>query len=1157
MHHIVRWFANNSTAANLLMFFLIGAGLFSLFNMKQELFPEIKPNIVSIRAVYPGATTAQVEEAVCVKIEEAIDGIEGIKRITSSSNEGLGIVTVEMFYDSDWDKIVDDVKAAVDGIVTFPSDVETPVVRQVSMTSPVLQVAISADMDPIALRRISEEIQDEVAALKNVTSTRLVQDKAFELSVEVSEQTLRSLDLTFDDVANAIRRTSINVSAGTVKTDAGEILLRSEDQAMTVEAVENIPLLTRPDGTRLYIRDIATVHDQFDENDTGIIFNDKPSLMLRVYRVGEQSVPDVAGDVHRYVENKQQELDAAYAGAVKLTIWDDWSIQLEGRKDLLLKNGITGFVLIFVVLALFLKLTLAFWVTIGVATACVGTFWLMPYNDASINMMSLFAFIVVLGIMVDDAIVVSENVYFHRFTLRKPGFKAALEGTLEVLTPVIIAVLTTIAAFLPMATMSGTSGQFARVVPQVVVLALILSLVESLLILPAHLAHLKEPKPHKSRWHPSNLWGGFQHRFDRLVQWFIDKSYRPTLNFSIRFRYFVIVACLATIPPVVSLMAAGKVGFVFFPEIEGDNIVAMLTMPAGTPAEKTEAWIEQVETIGRQVVQDASNEFGSSLFVNSMVTVGSHPVFDTMNWERGGGGATVGHKAEVNIQLIPAETREGEQYTAHHLLDEWRRRVGVIPEAVEMRYTADISGAARAIGVQLMSGDPEVLRAARDELRDHLSGTTGVMDLSDDLRDGKREYRITMLPEGYALGLTQAEIARQVRQAFYGEEAQRLQRGRDDVKVFVRYPEGERRSLGNVEDMRIRTPMGDEVPFRTVARAELETSLAAINRARRERAVEVTANVNNDLANGDVINKELRETFLPALAARHHGLRWSMEGAQADQAETMESMARGNMIAMLMIFSLLALAFRNFLHPLVVMMAIPFGLCGAILGHWFFGLAVQPTPFTILSIVGVLAMSGVVVNDSMILVDFINRTRADGVALKDAVIEAGPRRFRAILITSLTTFAGLFPMLLERSVQAQFLIPMAISLAFGVMYSTFFILVFVPALYMALEDVKKLLKRSWNWAMSRPQPVEPAWGTRRGLRPASQTGSNFAAARQRSSAPTSVFEMVLDVSEGEQASESARRRRVSGRHSATKADTPPALGPAKGAEERWTGPHSD
>jgi multidrug efflux pump subunit AcrB len=1043
---LIDWFAKNKVAANLLMLFIFVAGGLTLTGLKREVFPNVDPNLISVSVVHPGTTPEEIEEGICVKVEEAIRGLDGIQRVTSTAAEGVGRVMAELESNVDRQTVLDDVKARVDAISTFPAGAEKPVVVDVEVPLIVLSVVVSGETDPLTLKRIACEVRDELTAWPGITRVEIANAPPYEVSIEVSEDALRRHGLTFDDVSHAVRQNSVNLTGGTIKTQGGEILLRSDTQAYVGRDFEGILLLRAPDGTRITVGDVATVVDGFEDVDMSSTFDGVPALTVNVYRVGKQGAPEVAAAVRDYLDRKRDRLPEG----LLLTVWKDWSLMLDQRLNLLLENGKWGLVLIFAILALFLRFKLAFWVSLGIPTAFLGAVWLLPGIDMTINMMSLFAFIVVLGIVIDDAIVVGENIYHHS-RLGKSGLKAAMDGANEIKLPVILAVLTTIAAFLPMVTMPGTMGQFARVIPIIVICCLAFSLVESLLILPAHLRHLKPPQKERTPWPLVRLWRAFTGLFSRGLELFVEVVYRPLLGVAMRWRYLTLAIGVAVIVLTAGLVTAGYIGFSFFPPIAGDQLVASLTMPEGTSIETTRDAIARIEKGLETVRAKYERDAPGKVFKHRMVSIGTQPQVAEESWDKGGLAPSGSNLGEVFVELYPPEIR-GDIHP-EDIVRDLRNAVGRIPGVKELTFGVEIHGMGAPINVQLSGERTEELRAAARRIEEKLRGIEGTHDISIDLSDGKKEVRLFVKPEAEALGITQGELARQVRQGFYGDEAQRIQRGRDDIRIMVRYPRDERRSLADVENMRIRLPGGGQVPFATVARVDEGRSPSVIRRADGRRTVTVTSAIDEAVVKPNEIRSILEETVLKEIREAHPGMGVSFEGEQRQQAETMEGLGRGAVLGVFLIFALLALAFGSFTQPVVVLMAIPFGAVGAVLAHGALGL-----DLTLLSTIGLLAMAGVVVNDSMIMVDFVNRSRARGNSVYDAVRESGPRRFRAIILTSLTTFAGLAPLLLETSVQAQFLIPMAVSLAFGVMFSTMVTLLVVPACYMILDDLHRAIE---------------------------------------------------------------------------------------------------
>jgi len=1035
----VAWFVRNPVAANLLMVVILFTGGLTLSRLKQEVFPEFSLDMISVSVDYLGAAPEEVEEAVCVRVEEAIQGLDGIKRITSTANEGSGTVLIELQLGADAARVLDDVKTRVDAIDTFPEETEKPLIREITNRQQVIMVAVSGDVGERSIKEVAERVRDEIAALPGITQAEVSNARPYEISIEVSESELRRHGLTLGRVADAVRRSSLDLPGGSVRTDGGEILLRTKGQAYRGEEFEELVVMTRPDGTQLRLGEVARVVDAFAETDQRSRFDGHTALLIQVFRTGEQSAIDVADAVKAYVAS------ARLPQGVKATIWNDQSQVLRDRVDLLTRNGLTGFLMVVALLALFLRLRLAFWVSLGIPISFLGAMALMPWLDVSINLMSLFAFVIVLGIVVDDAIVVGENIHTHQ-DRGGDSERAAVEGAREVQIPVVFAVLTTVAAFVPMLAVPGNTGKIMRVIPLIVIPCLLISLMESLLILPSHLRHLTRRAPGEG-----GAWARFQSRLAQGMERFARETYGRWLDRALRHRYLTLALGAAALILCAGLVGGGLIRFVFLPAVEADYVSAALTMPQGSPVDVTSEAVARLERSAEQMRAELGAAEGADVVRHVYAAIGGHPFRAAQNRNSGGIGqvASAAHLGEVILELTPAEARS---VSSEQLSRRWRELTGPIPDAVELSFTASLFSAGEDVNVQLTGRDLGELRAAADALKERLSGYAGVYEITDSFREGKGEVRLDIRPEAELLGLSLSDLARQVRQAFYGEEAQRVQRGRDDVRVMVRYPEQERRSLGDLEQMRIRTPAGAEVPFSRVAEVESGRGYASIKRVDRRRAINVTADVDTGTANPGEILAALQSEVLPELIEAHPGVLYSFEGQSAEQRDTLGGLQRGFAVALLVIYALLAVPLRSYFQPLLIMTAIPFGIVGAVLGHLLMGMSL-----TVLSMFGIVALAGVVVNDSLIVVDFVNGYRASGHGALESARTAGIARFRPVILTSLTTFVGLTPLLVERSMQAQFLIPMAVSLGFGVLFATFISLLLVPAGYLVGEDLAALV----------------------------------------------------------------------------------------------------
>lgn len=1039
MNGMIEWLARNPVAANLTMVFIIVTGIASTFMVKAEVFPEIDLDRINIQVPYLGAAPEEVEEAVNVRIEEAIQGLDGIKQIQSTAAEGMGTVMVELELGANAREVLDEIKSNVDAITTFPIETEAPIIRDMNNSQAVVDIAVSGNLDTFTLKATAEQVRNDLTAIPEITQVEVISAPPYEISIEVSEVALRRHGLTFDQVANAVRRSSLDLPGGSVRADSGEILLRTVGQAYRGEEYENIVLWTRPDGSRLQLGDVATVVDGFAETDQYGRFDVQPTILVSVFRTGNQSAIEIAERVYEYVAIAQNQVPAGIA----LTVWQDSAKLLSARLSLMLRNGATGFLLVFLVLTLFLELRLAVWVSLGIPISFLGALAMMPGLDVSINVMSLFAFVVVLGIVVDDAIIVGENIYRHQEE-HGNGLRGSIKGGQEIAKPVIFAVLTTVAAFMPLMFVPGMMGKIFRVIPLIVIPCLLFSLVESLMILPAHLSHIPKPKR-------PGPWRRFQGQFANGLKLVIERIYRPFLETALQWRYLTAAMGGAAMILTIGMVLSGRPNFHFFPSIEADFMSATVTMPQGTPVDVTSEAVAKIEAGAARVRQDLLQETGNDYFLHTHAAVGDQPIA-----ARGGGpmgrviNTSASNVGEVTVELLPTEQRI---YNSEQLGIKWRDAIGGIPEAVEVTIQSSIMNPGNDVDVQLAGPDIDTLRSAADDVKRELLNFAGVYEITDSFRAGKEELKLGIKPAAEGLGLSLQDLGRQVRQAFYGEEAQRIQRGRDDVRVMVRYPRDERRSIGDLENMRIRTPDGGEVPFGQVAVVEPGRGFASIARVDRNRAVNVTAAVDASVTSSNQVINELETRILPDVLSRYPNVFYTFEGAQAEMSDAIGGLQRGFLLALLMIFALLAIPLKSYVQPLIIMSAIPFGLVGAVWGHIVMGIDV-----TMMSMFGLVALSGVVVNDSLIMVDFINRKREVHADMNVALREAGSNRFRPILLTSLTTFFGLAPLMLEKSFDAAFMVPMAVSLAFGVIFATVITLVLVPTAYLILDDISRGLR---------------------------------------------------------------------------------------------------
>ena len=1041
MKGVITWFVDNVVAANLLMFILLAGGIMSLFTTHQEEFPNVDPDVVSVTVPYLGASPEEVERGVCIRIEEAIESIQGIDKVNTTASEGVCSVAVEVTDGFDSASVANDIKSQVDGVNTLPTETEKPVTTKFLFRGGVMQIMLTGNADERTLKLLGQQLRDDIVNLPGISQADLVYTRPFEISIEVSEATLRRHGLTLAQVADAVRRTSVDMPGGTIKTEGGDILVRTEGQAYRGIELENVVVLTRADGTRVLLRDVATITDGFEEGDLLARFNGTPAVMVKVFRVGDEDIIEMAQTLEAYLERAQAELP----NGLDLVIWQEESEELRVRLDTLTENARNGLVLVLIILALFLRFRLALWVAAGIPIALLGAIMLFPFFDISISSLTVMAFILVLGIVVDDAIVVGERIYAHELE-HEDRRRAAIEGTFEVSIPVIFGVLTTMATFLPLLLGGGRIGDFFSVIGYVVIIALVFSIIESQLILPVHLRHRKTSGYLFEKTALIQGWIRFQSRLQEGLERFAETRYRPLLEKSMRGRYNTAALALGALIIAGGLIASGRVSFQFFPSVEGDRIYATLTMPEGVPVEVTSRAVAQLERAAEALREefDAPRPADAPTLVQHTLTSIGTQIGRGGGPQRSGGPGQ-SHFAEVALALPPFKEREGVSISA--MTQRWRELTGPIPDAVELSFSAAAFTTGEAINFELTGRDVDELRRFAATLRGELARYNGVYDITDSFRAGKQEIKLALTEEGRALGLTMNDLASQVRQAFYGLEVQRVQRGVDDVRVMVRYPEAERRSIGNLEAMRIRTADGAEVPFSTVATMDLGRGFSRILRKNGQRIVNVAAEVNRAQTTPEKIIAAINKTRMPDLLAAYPGVSVGLGGEQEERASSFASLGQGFLLSMMIIFALLAIPLKSYLQPLVIMSVIPFGAIGAITGHYLMG-----EPLVFFSMLGMVALSGVVVNASLVLVDYINRQRRAGVALWDAVARAGVVRFRAIVLTSTTTFIGLAPLIADSNWATAFVIPMAISLAFGVLFATVITLFLVPSLYLILED---------------------------------------------------------------------------------------------------------
>jgi multidrug efflux pump subunit AcrB len=1010
----------NRVTPNILMLAFLVGGLVMSTRIKQEVFPEFDLDEVVVRVPYPGASPEEVEQGIVLSVEEAIRGLEGVVEVTAVAAEGAGTVTAELVEGVDRQKVYQDIRQEVDRIRTFPEDSEEPEVTLTVRKRGVLELQVSGDVDEWTLRAVAEDVRDRLLQHPGITQIELKGARDYEISVEVSEEALRRHGLTLEDVSAKLRQTAVEIPGGKIETEGGEILLRVTERRDWAREFRRIPIVTAPDGTSVNLGEIASVTEGFEDSDEESVLDGRRTIEIEVFRIGEQTPIGVSDAVHEAMASIEDDLPPG----VDWIILNDRSDVYRQRLELLLRNAFTGLLLVLVLLGLFLEVKLAFWVTMGIPTAFLGCMLFLPLMDVSINMISLFAFIIALGIVVDDAIVAGENI----FEYRQQGMSlvdAAIRGARDVLTPIAFAILTNIVAFIPLYFVPGMMGKVWRVVPLVVCTAFAISLIEAIWILPAHLAH-SSARAHSRL---GRAFAAFQGVFNRLFFGFVNNVYGPSLRFALRYRQLTIAGSVAILLLALGYLGSGRLGFILMPKAEADFAAVTATLPYGSPMARAREVRDRLLAAAGAVVREGG---GEKLSLGVLAHVRENSV-------------------EARIYLTSPDLRP---VSTAEVTRRWRERVGALPGLEALKFESDRGGpgGGAALTVELSHRDIPTLDRASEALAERLAEFKVVKDIDDGTAPGKQQLNLRVTPEGESLNLTAREIAAQVRHAFQGSEAIRQQRGRNEVTVRVRRPEAERVNEFDVERMIVLTPGGGQAPLLSVASVDRGRAYTSINRRDGRRTVSVTADV-DPIGESSRVKATLDSEILPALAADFPGLTYGYQGRQADMKESLDALIRGLLLSLLAIYVLLAVPFRSYVQPLIVMLAIPFGIVGAALGHLIMGY-----DLSIISIMGIVALAGVVVNDSLVLIEYTNRrVREAGLSPREAMIEAGLRRFRPVLLTTLTTFGGLAPMIFETSRQARFMIPMALSLGFGILFATFITLMIVPAMYLVFIDAKRFL----------------------------------------------------------------------------------------------------
>jgi len=1073
MRALVQWAVRNTPAMNTLMVSLMLVGAICLFKLRREVFPEFDLEIILVTVPYPGASPDEVEEGICQKIEEAVRPIEGIKYQTSIAQEGSGFVVLELEADvKNVQKVLNEVRSEVDRIPSFPILAEQRQVKQITLRQPVIKVGIigpeSTDSAAeLQLREIAESVRDDLLQQPAVSQANIIGAREYQIDVEIPEETLRKYRLTLKQVADIVRRENVEIPGGTMRTDSEEVLLRGKNKRTIGEDLRDIPLVTVPGGVVLTVGDLGNVRDEFDDTITAISrINGEPGLAISVERTTSEDLLAMVDDVKQYVSGKQ--LPPGY----RMIVWGDQSIEVADRLDMLRDNGLQGLVLVFVLLALFLDLRLAFWVALGIPVAILGTCGVLFAMGHTLNMLTSFAFLMVLGILVDDAIVIGENIYQHR-QLGKNFTKAAIDGANEVLPSVAASVVTTVIAFVPLLYVAGVMGKFLAVMPAAVIAALLISLAEAIFILPCHLAHppTTETFGEKTRrWRAAMtpvlgqtlgnalvafafFWTQLTYPVKRLgdllvwlnkwashgLQSFINHLYRPALSWSIDHTAVTISLAIALLLLSFGLVASGRTPFNVFPEVDSKQLTSRIVFPDGTPASIADAATDQIENAILEIGKRHASTDGQPVVRVVHKNVGQVSSPGALGPDTRTSGSNVGG---VDVELCDSSERT---VRSDQVIAEWRKLSGDFPGAETVTFgTPEFGPGGRPIEFKLLARAENMaaLEAAVEETKHKLGEYGGVFDVADDSRPGKWEFQLRVKPSAMAMGIPLADLAETVRASYYGEEVMRLQRGRHEVKLMVRYPREDRRALADFEEIRIRTIDGIERPITELADVKVERGFSEINRIEQLRSISIMADVDELAGNAFEIVGDLRAEFMPGLMKKYPGVSVLWRGQQESTMESMESLMLGLLVALVAMYVLLTVEFRSYLQPLMIMAIIPFGVIGAIWGHFVQGLEI-----TMFSLFGIVALTGVVVNDAIVLIDFINLRFRDGLPIKEALVEACTGRLRPVFLTSVTTIAGLLPILVERSFQAQIVIPMATSLAFGLLASTVLVLFLVPSLY--------------------------------------------------------------------------------------------------------------
>ncbi len=1026
----ISWMANHGVAANLLMLICLIGGLISLFQIKQEVFPEFQIDTVKIEVVYPGASPEEIESGIILAIENAIGDLDSIDDINAKANEGMGVVLADVDTSAEVQKVAQEIQQKIDRITTFPEDAEKPTVQVLTRKRQVLSMILYGQVKEHILHGLAEQFRDSLLQDPNITQVELEGVRPLEISVAIPQESLRRYHLTLAAIAQRIQNASVDLPGGSVKTESGEILIRMKERRDFGQQFAHIPIITAADGSQVFLGEIAALTDGYEDTSYSATYNQQPAVMVQVFSVGKQKPIEVSASVKQHLEAFKTNLP----DGIKAEIRFDTSDQYAQRIDLLMRNSAQGLVLVFIALALFLELRYAFWVMMGIPTAFLGSFLPLPLADVSINMISLFAFIIALGIVVDDAIVIGENIYHFR-QQGKSRLQAAIAGTREMAMPVTFSVLTNIVTFIPLYFMPGEMGKIFYMIPTVIIAVFSISLLESIFILPNHLANLGD-----SNQAERNTWFfKWQQRFSRSFEHWVQYRYGTFLTWILQHRYLAIIVAFALLILTLSYTISGRMGISAFPKTESDFAKVTVTLPYGVPVEKTQAIVNKIINSAHDTLKTVTR--GDELIRGFFAEIG----------EEG-----ESHKAEIRAYLAPPDVRE-KIISTEQFNQLWRKQVGELVGVDSIRFESDAGGpgSGAAMTVEINHPDLNILELASKELATAMRTYPRVSDVDDGFIPGKQQYDFSVLPEGNSLGLTAQAVARQVRNAFYGAEALRQMRGRNEIKVMVRLPENERITRSNLHDFLLWTDSGKEIPLQEAVQIKQGRSFTEITRHNGRRSVLVTASVTPRSKANEILN-DLETIVLPELTKKYPDLHFSFEGQEAEVAKSVSNLKLSFVFSLLAIYCLLAIPFQNYILPFIVILSIPFGIIGAIFGHILLGY-----DLSIISLLGIVALSGVAVNDALVMIEHATYLRSNSTwgSVNELIKTAAIQRFRPVILTTLTTFGGLMPMIMETSRQARFLVPMAISIGCGILFATLITLILIPCLYVVVDDIKLIYNR--------------------------------------------------------------------------------------------------